>query len=144
MTTRSCGPSADYSTKATTNVTAKLSLPCLYDALCQEGQKGGSNEGSKHDAKRYTQEIDIYQYEMIMLSIWIDKHGTSVAVDMITKQIRYLDTVYEGGSEVLLKIKRWLRGQWVRFHTDPPPEWNTLPSTYGTTPRQRDDNGCGV
>ena len=27
---------------------------------------------------------------------------------MVTKQIRYLDTEYEGGSEVILKIKRWL------------------------------------
>ena len=66
-----------------------------------------------------------------MLSIWIDKHLTSVAIDMVTKQIRYLDTIHEGGSDVILKIKRWLREQWVCFHTDPPLKWTTLPSTHG-------------
>ena len=30
------------------------------------------------------------------------------------------------------------------MHTDPPPEWKTLPSAHGTTPRQRDDNSCGI
>ena len=81
---------------------------------------------------------------MVLIPVWIDKHWTSVAIDNVKKRIRYLDTLYEGGSEVLLKIKRWLREQWERFHTDPPPEWKKLPSTHGTTPRQRDDYSCGV
>ena len=81
---------------------------------------------------------------MILIPIWINKYWTSVAIDTAKNQLRYLDTVYEGGSEVLLLIKRWLREQWERFHTEPPPEWKTLPSTHGTTPRQRDDNSCGV
>ena len=80
---------------------------------------------------------------MIVLPIWIDKYWTRVAVDMITKHIRYLDKVYEGGGEVLVKIMRWLREQRVSCHTDPPPEWNTLPSTYGMTSRQQDDNSYG-
>ena len=105
--------------------------------MCQEGQRGGSKKGSKDDTKRFTQGIDIFQYKMIMLPIWIDKHWTSVAVDMITKKVRYLDTVYEGGGDILLKIKRWLRGQWVSFDTDPPPEWDILPSTHGTTSTTR-------
>ena len=102
---------------------------------CQGGRRGRSTQQNKDAARRYTQGIDIYQYDMILIPIWIDKHWTSVAIDTAKKQIRYLDTVYEGGSEVLLLIKRWLREQWERFHTEPPPEWKTLPSTYGTTPR---------
>ena len=52
--------------------------------------------------------------------------------------------MYTGGSEEFLKITRWLREKWDRFHTDPPPEWKNLPSTKGTTSRQQDGNSCGV
>ena len=68
--------------------------------------RGGVGRGTKWDAKRYTQGIDTYQYKLIMLPIRIDNHWTSVAINMITKQIRYLDTIHEGGSDVILKIKR--------------------------------------
>ena len=81
---------------------------------------------------------------MILVLIWIDKYWTSITIDTVKKHIRYMDTIYEGGSEILRRIKRWLRGQWERFHTEPPPEWQTLPSTHGTTPRQHDDHSCGV
>ena len=48
--------------------------PGLYNAICHKGHDCGSYRGIKYDAKKYTQEIDIYQYEMIMLPIGIDKH----------------------------------------------------------------------
>ena len=80
---------------------------------------------------------------MILVPIWIDKHWTSISIDTVKKHIRYLDIIYKGGSEIFRRIKRWLREQRERFHTEPPPEWRTLPSTHGTTPRQHDDHSCG-
>ena len=56
----------------------------------------------------------------------IDKQKTSAAIDIVNKKIRYLDTLYKKGNEVLLKLKRWLRVQWERVHTDSPPELKTL------------------
>ena len=122
----------------------KIFKPGLYDALNAGGGPGRTARVGKSDANRYTQGIDIYQYEMLLVPIWIDKHWSSIAIDTAKKQIRYLDTIYEGGSEIFRRIKRWLREQWERFHTEPPPEWQTLPSTHGTTPRQHDDHSCEI
>ena len=56
---------------------------------------------------------------MIFVPIWIDKQWTSIAIDTVKKHIRYLDTIYEGGSKILRRIKGWLR-------------------------KQHDDHSCGV
>ena len=109
-----------------------------YGALCTEGQRGGGVRGIKSDAKRYTQGIDIYQHELIMLPIWIDKHWTSVAIDMVTKQIRYLDAVYEGGCGVILKINRWLRGRKITLLHELKKETKTRCTTEARTKRPRE------
>ena len=51
--------------------------PGLYEALSLEGQRGKTIKENKDAARRYSQGIDIYQYEVILLPIWIDKHWTT-------------------------------------------------------------------
>ena len=42
-------------------------------------------------AARYTQELDVYQYELLLIPIRVGLHRTSAAVDMVARQIKYLD-----------------------------------------------------
>ena len=95
-------------------------------------------------AARYTKDLDVYLYELLLVPLRVGPHWTSVVVDMATQQIRYLDSTQEGGSEHILKIRRWLRHAWEPFHTEQALDRTTLPSTFGTTPRQPNDSNCGV
>ena len=45
----------------------KIFKPGLYDALSTSVAPGRNSKGDKDDAKRYTQGIDIYQYEIILV-----------------------------------------------------------------------------
>ena len=122
----------------------RIFKPGLYDALRQGKLDQKTGKRRKNDERRYTQELNIFQFEVVLIPVWIDKHWTIVAIDIVKMKQKYLDTLYEGGSNVLFQINRWPREQWDWLYTDPPPEWKTIPSTHGTTLRQRDDCSCGL
>ena len=58
----------------------KIYKPWLYDALSISGHHRKVTKRGKDDPKRFTQGIDIYQYEEILLPIWIDKQCSSIAI----------------------------------------------------------------
>ena len=65
----------------------KVFKPGLYYAQSVSGPQGKATKGGKDDAKRFTHGIDVFQYEVILVPIWIDKHWTSIAIDTVKKQI---------------------------------------------------------
>ena len=87
----------------------KIFKPCLYAALSLDGAPRTTARVGKDDAYRYKQGINIYQYEMIMIPILIDKQWSSIAIDTVKIQIRYLNKIYKRGSEILIRIKLWFR-----------------------------------
>ena len=103
----------------------KIITPVFYEALTNTNGTHRDRERGKlamQAAVRYIQDMDVYQYELLLIPIRVGLHWTSVAVDMVTRQIRYLDSNHEGGSEHILKFRRWLCHEWGRFHTEPAPE----------------------
>ena len=86
----------------------RIFKPGVYDELSTSGAQGRTSKCGEE----YTQGIDIYQNEMILVlisidkvPIWIDKHWSRIAIDTVKNQIQILDTIYDRGSEILRRIK---------------------------------------
>ena len=97
----------------------------------------------------YTRNIDIFQYQLILVPVIVKSHWTLIAVDMALNQIRYLDSQAGTGMQFLPAIKRWLAFEWNKNSAYnalvfPTEQWRLLPSTPATTPQQLDLTSCGV
>ena len=97
----------------------------------------------------YTRNIDIFQYQLILIPVIVKSHWTLIAVDTTMNQIRYFDSQAGTGMQFLPAIKRWLAHEWNRNSTYnttafPTEQWRLLPSTPATTPQQQDFTSCGV
>ena len=94
--------------------------------------------------KSISRNINIFDYQLLLIPIWLGNHWTHIAIDTSTRQIRYLDSGGEGGDQYLLAIRRWLKTEWKRFYKDNAPNWRTLPSMQCAVPQQLNEHDCGV
>ena len=73
----------------------------------------------------YTKGIDIFQYQLILIPVYVKSHWTLIAVDMIAEQIRYLDSQENDGTSYLVAVKRWLAKEWdsnTAYNSSPFPD----------------------
>ena len=87
----------------------KILSPVFYEALTNSNRAHTDTERGKmamQAAARYTHYLDVYQYDLLLIPVRVGPNNTSVAVDMATLQIRYLDSTHEWESEHILKIRR--------------------------------------
>jgi len=94
--------------------------------------------------KGYTTEINIFEYQLLLIPVMVDKHWTLVAADMNTRQVRYLDPAGAGGLAHLLAIRRWLASEWKRFYRSAFPAWRSILSEAMNVPQQGPSNACGI
>jgi Ulp1 family protease len=68
------------------------------------------------NCKGYTATINIFEYQLLLIPVFIDKHWTLISADMMTRQVRFIDPAGSGGLPYLLVIRRWMRAEWTRFY----------------------------
>ena len=97
----------------------------------------------------YTKGIDIFAFQTVLIPVLVKSHWSLIAVDLETKQIRYLDSQQESGVQYLAAVKRWVASEWdskvinedIPFPAD---NWRVVPSTPATIPQQQDKTSCGI
>ena len=108
--------------------------------LCRQ-EKGTLNLSR---CKGYTSEINIFEYQILLIPVFADGHWTLIAADMNTRQVRYLDPAGAGGLSYLLATRRWLASEWKRFYRCAFPTWRSILSDTTNTPQQGSTNACGI
>jgi hypothetical protein len=94
--------------------------------------------------KGYTAEINIFEYQILLIPIFANRHWSLIAADMQTRQVRYIDSEGEGGLSYILAIRRWMASEWKRFYKSAFPTWRTILSDSTHTPQQGKSNACGI
>ena len=94
--------------------------------------------------KGYTAEINIFEYQILLIPIFVNRRWSLIAADMQTRQVRHIDSAGEGGLPYILAIRRWMASEWKRFYKSAFPTWRSILSDSTHTPEQGTSNACGI
>ncbi|XP_036025533.1 sentrin-specific protease 2-like [Onychomys torridus] len=102
--------------------------------------------GGYRSVKRWTQAVNLFAKELILVPIHLDVHWSLVVVDLRKKHIAYLDSMGQKRPDVLKMIFQYLQEESkARRNVDLNPlEWRQYSMPAEEIPQQRNGSDCGM
>ncbi|XP_037067821.1 sentrin-specific protease 2-like [Peromyscus leucopus] len=102
--------------------------------------------GGYRSVKRWTQAVNLFAKELILVPIHLDVHWSLVVVDLRIKHIVYLDSMGQKRPDVLKMIFQYLQDESkARRNIDLHPlEWRQYSMPAEEIPQQRNGSDCGM
>ena len=106
------------------------------------------NNYDYRQVRRWTKSFDVFVFEKLYFPINIsNSHWTLAVVYMQTRRIQYYDSLHSTTTTYLTALKRWIQDEHADKKGSPLPrneDWELIPCSSETTPKQANGYDCGV
>lgn len=95
--------------------------------------------------KRWTQNVNIFSYKMILIPVHVDNsHWCMAVIDFRDESIRYYNSYRHSNSAVMVALERYLKDEYWDLKGKPLMMKHWRIENMKNSPRQRNNYDCGV
>ena len=97
-----------------------------------------------HSVEMWTSNVDIFEYELLMIPVFIIDHWSLAVVDFIKKSISYYDSLGKGNIDCLLAVDKYLKEEFLIKKSVPLEMTNWNLTNLDNVPQQENGSDCGM